>query len=97
MIPAAFVDVGDTLVAEWRKPHPAMFRRALELARCEPAEAFMVGDRLRADIWGAKQVGLRAVGRKAKSGIPQAKIEVEPDAVVDDLTELPATVAGWVS
>lgn len=81
----------------WRKPHPAMFRRALKLAKCTPAEAFMVGDRLRADIWGAKQVGLRAVWRIPKSGIPQAKIEVEPDAVVDELTELPAFIAGWVA
>ncbi len=81
----------------WRKPHPAMFRRALELARCAPAEAFMVGDRLRADVWGAQQVGLRAVWRKPKSGVPQSKIMVTPDAVVDELTELPAAVAGWVS
>lgn len=81
----------------WRKPHPAMFRRALELARCEPSEACMVGDRLRADIWGAQQVGLRAVWRIPKSGVPQAKIEVRPDAVVDELTELPGALAGWLS
>lgn len=81
----------------WRKPHPAMFRRALELARCDPSEAFMVGDRLRADIWGAQQVGLRAVWRIPKSGVPQAKMEVRPDAVVDELTELPGAVAVWLS
>lgn len=81
----------------WRKPHPAMFRRALELAGCGPAEAFMVGDRLRADIWGAQQVGLRAVWRVPKSGVPQSTIAVTPDATVDELTELPATVARWLS
>ena len=80
-----------------RKPHPEMFRRALELAGCTPAEAFMVGDRLRADVWGAQQVGLRAVWRIPKSGVPQAKVVVEPDAVVDELTELPAAVSGWLS
>ncbi len=81
----------------WRKPHPAMFRRALELAGCAPADAFMVGDRRRADIWGAKQVGLRAVWRIPKSGVPQSEIDVRPDAVVDELTELPAAVGGWLA
>lgn len=81
----------------WRKPHPAMFRRALELARCGPDEAFMVGDRLRADIWGAQQVGLRTVWRVPKSGVPQSKVDVTPHATVDELTELPAAIAGWVS
>lgn len=80
----------------WRKPHPAMFRRALEIARCEPSDAFMVGDRLRADIWGAKQVGLRTVWRIPKSGVPQSKIDVTPDLTVDELTELPAGLAPWL-
>ncbi len=81
----------------WRKPHPAMFERALELAGCAPAEAFMVGDRLRADIRGAKQLGLRAVWRIPKSGVPQADIDVRPDATIDELTELPGAVAAWLA
>lgn len=80
----------------WRKPHPAMFRRALEVAGCGPADAFMVGDRLRADIWGARQLGLRTVWRIPKSGVPQSKVEVTPDVTVDELTELPERVAGWL-
>ena len=80
----------------WRKPHPAMFRRALEVARCEPSAAFMVGDRLRADIWGAKQVGLRTVWRIPKSGVPQSEVDVTPDVTVDELTELPERIAGWL-
>lgn len=81
----------------WRKPHPAMFRRALELARCAPADAFMVGDRLRADIWGAQQLGLRTVWRIPKSGVPQSKVDVTPHVTVDELTELPGAVDEWVS
>jgi len=81
----------------WRKPHPAMFRRALELARCEPGEAFMVGDRLRADIWGARQLGLRTVWRIPKSGVPQSDADVTPDVTVDELTELPVRIAAWVA
>ena len=81
----------------WRKPHPAMFRRALELARCGPDEAFMVGDRMRADIWGAQQLGLRTVWRIPKSGVPQSEVDVTPHVTVDELTELPQAIAGWVS
>ena len=81
----------------WRKPHPAMFRRALELAGCGPGEALMVGDRLRADIWGARQVGLRTVWRIPKSGVPQSEVDVVPDVTVDELTELPERIAAWVA
>src|SRR5438270_1142648 len=38
----------------WRKPHPAIFQRALDLVRALPAETVMVGDRLDADVAGAK-------------------------------------------
>ena len=80
----------------WRKPHRAMFERALELGRAPPAEAFMVGDRLRADVWGAQQLGLRTIWRRPAGGPPQSAVEVVPDATVDSLLELPAAVARWL-
>lgn len=80
---AAFFDVGDTLVDERRSPGV--------LAAASPERLVAAfGER----EW---QVGLRAVWRLPKSGLPQAKIEVEPDAVVDELTEVPAAIAGWLS
>ena len=42
------------------KPHPDIFRRALELLGVEPAEAAMVGDSYEDDIEGARALGLRA-------------------------------------
>ncbi|HEV8228614.1 MAG TPA: HAD family hydrolase [Candidatus Limnocylindria bacterium] len=78
----------------WQKPHRAIFERALQIADAMPHEAFMVGDRLDADIFGAKRVGMRAVLRRTEH--EQLKIDVTPDAVVDDLTELPAVVAPWL-
>jgi HAD superfamily hydrolase (TIGR01509 family) len=42
------------------KPHPAIFRLALEELGAAPEEAVMVGDDLRADIGGALAVGMRA-------------------------------------
>ena len=44
-----------------RKPHPAIFERALAEVQAEPGEALFVGDRLVADVAGASRVGLRTV------------------------------------
>jgi len=79
----------------WQKPHAAIFRRALELSDSEPKEAVMVGDRLRQDVWGAKRLGLSAVWRRPLAGAPQEKVDLEPDATIDDLTELPAVLERW--
>jgi putative hydrolase of the HAD superfamily len=42
-----------------RKPDPAIFQRALELAGCEPAEALHVGDTAEEDVAGARAAGIR--------------------------------------
>ncbi|NPA43828.1 MAG: noncanonical pyrimidine nucleotidase, YjjG family [Chlorobi bacterium] len=43
------------------KPHPRVFRHALEKAGAFPHESLMVGDSVQADMLGALNVGLRAV------------------------------------
>lgn len=78
----------------WQKPHRKIYERALRIADARPEEAFMVGDRLDADVMGAKRLGMRAVWRKTEHEQPQ--VDVIPDAVVNDLTELPAAVAPWL-
>jgi putative hydrolase of the HAD superfamily len=42
-----------------RKPDPAIFQRALELAGCEAAEALHVGDTAEEDVVGARAAGIR--------------------------------------
>jgi putative hydrolase of the HAD superfamily len=42
-----------------RKPDPAIFAPALELAGCEPAEALHVGDTVDEDVAGAQAAGIR--------------------------------------
>ncbi len=42
------------------KPHPSIFRAALELMEVPPAEAMMVGDSVPHDIEGALRLGMRA-------------------------------------
>lgn len=45
----------------FEKPHPEIFRWALEQARVAPAEAIHVGDHLDADVAGARGVGIQPV------------------------------------
>jgi putative hydrolase of the HAD superfamily len=44
-----------------RKPHPVIFRRALEALGVAPANALFVGDRLYEDIRGGNDVGMTTV------------------------------------
>src|SRR3989442_441664 len=44
-----------------RKPHPAIFERALEALGVAPDEAVFVGDRLYEDVRGASEVGMTTV------------------------------------
>jgi putative hydrolase of the HAD superfamily len=80
----------------WLKPHRAIFDRALSLAGVDAESALMVGDRMLQDVWGAKSLGMRAIWRRPVDGPPQEKVDVAPDASVDDLTELPPILEKWL-
>ena len=77
-----------------RKPHPAMFERALELAAVRPEEAVMVGDNPIADIRGAGRLGLRTVYRRTAARPLLA--DIRPDAAMDDLSTLPEVLRPWL-
>jgi putative hydrolase of the HAD superfamily len=82
-----------TSAMEFQKPHPSAFRAALEaLGVDDPAQAVFVGDRPFDDIHGAQQVGMRAVLRN-NAAVPA--YDVEPDAVITRLTELPPVLSSW--
>ena len=74
------------------KPDPALFRYALSLARCAPAEAVMVGDRLDNDIFPAKALGMKTVWLRQGFGALQTPNgpEYTPDYRIDSLKELPS-------
>jgi len=75
------------------KPHAVAFQAALDAVGVEdPRRAVFVGDRLYDDIFGARSMGMRAVHR------PNPKVptfDIEPDAAIDRLSELPALVDQW--
>lgn len=71
-----------------RKPHPEIFRRALAELELTPEETVFVGDKMREDVLGPKELGMRAVltrqfRREEFDGAQQA-----PDYVIDSLHEL---------
>jgi putative hydrolase of the HAD superfamily len=53
-----------------RKPDPAIFSAALELAGCEAAEALHVGDTEEEDVAGARAAGIRPllIDREGRNG-----------------------------
>jgi putative hydrolase of the HAD superfamily len=82
----------------WTKPHPEAFHAAMAAVDvADPARCVFVGDRTFDDIYGAKQVGMRAV-LVPHSVIPEQQrghSDGEPDAVIARLSELIGVVDTW--
>jgi len=80
----------------YMKPHPRIFQYALERMAIEAEDTAMVGDSLRADVEGAKALGMTAVWRRPVSGEPVEATEdepevegaVSPDHTIDAIGEL---------
>jgi HAD superfamily hydrolase (TIGR01509 family) len=78
------------------KPHPRIFQLALEEMGLEPQDVAFVGDSLRADVAGAKALGMTAIWRRPPKGepveettdYPDESAEVSPDYVIDTISEL---------
>ncbi len=66
-----------------RKPHPEIFRRALERLESYPEETIMVGDLEEYDVKGAKSVGMKAILFN-----PEWEGDTEADWVITRLSEI---------
>jgi HAD superfamily hydrolase (TIGR01549 family) len=83
----------------YMKPHPRIFQHALEQMGATPESTAMVGDSLRADVEGAKALGMTAIWRRPVVGEPLEATEdkpepapITPDYTIDkigDLRDLP--------
>ncbi|OIO97140.1 MAG: hypothetical protein AUK03_02920 [Anaerolineae bacterium CG2_30_64_16] len=69
------------------KPHPAIFRAALDALGVPAEAALYVGDRLNADVAGAQGVGMKAVLVEVAHR-PEHDPDIIPDARVKELPEL---------
>lgn len=61
-----------------RKPHPAIFERALTELDVRPEQALFVGDRVDADVFGASRAGMRTV-QALWFRADEVDVHVEPD------------------
>jgi putative hydrolase of the HAD superfamily len=68
------------------KPHPTIFRAALDLLGIAPEEAVMVGDSLEEDVEGARALGMRAILVDREDRHPEAEERLT------DLYGLPAAL-----
>jgi putative hydrolase of the HAD superfamily len=76
-----------------RKPNPRIFQHALGPLGVQPAEAAMVGDKLGADILGAKNAGIFAIWVTRYADTPANRDHldtIQPDAIIPTIKELPA-------
>lgn len=88
----------------YMKPHPRIFEYALEAMSLTPEETAMVGDSLRADVEGARAVGMMAIWRRPPldepveagsdppemegSGQTAARLGARPDYTIDSVGEI---------
>lgn len=92
---------GDVYTSElpWTKPDARAFHAAMVAVEVDdPGRCVYVGDRLFDDVWGARQAGMRTV-YIPHSTIPANQLghtDGEPDAVLDDLSDLPNVIASWI-
>ncbi len=77
----------------WLKPAPGLFQKAIEELGVRPEETAMVGDSLRADVAGAKALGMTAIWKRPPNPVEEEALlpdgsPARPDYVIDHPGEL---------
>lgn len=78
------------LVSEWagmKKPNPQLFLNAIENLNVLPHECVFIGDHPENDVKAAQHVGMKGIWKKDKQWD-----DVEADALVEDLLEIPIII-----
>lgn len=70
------------------KPHPSIFKAAMNCLGVKPEETVFVGDNLEADVAGAKQAGIYAIWRRIQRRPTLLDGHIEPDSQIHSLVEL---------
>lgn len=84
-IPPYFESIVFSSDAKVCKPNPEIFRRLLDSMSITAADAIFVGDNMFDDIWGAKNVGMKAIwiNRGTRDTVPDGFEAPVPDAQID--------------
>lgn len=77
----------------YRKPHPEIFRIALESLGVFPDQAVFVGDLIRADIKGARRAGMLTIWKPTTHPAKFSRRN-RPDHIIRKITELPRIING---
>ena len=83
-----FLSITDSGLVGYEKPHPEIFRRALETLNARPEESLYVGDVYSVDYLGATQAGMQAVLMDVPGAYTEKGVER-----VESLPELSALLA----
>jgi len=76
------------------KPHPTIYRQALDRLDVAPAEAVFVGDKLAVDVAGPQKIGMHAVLVASPFRVEEDP-EIVPDARIQTIDELPGVLEAW--
>ena len=76
------------------KPHPTIYRQALDRLDVAPAEAVFVGDKLAVDIAGPQKIGMRAVLIASPFRVEEDP-EIVPDARIQTIDDLADVLEAW--
>lgn len=80
----------------YMKPHPNIYNYACDQMGVEPSECLMVGDNMRADVEGAKTIGMQAALRlnprreptEITEDAPESSGPIAPDYIVRTISKL---------
>ncbi|HLN44482.1 MAG TPA: HAD family hydrolase [Candidatus Sulfotelmatobacter sp.] len=73
-----------------RKPHPEIYKKALQALKIDPREAIFVGDTVDADVQGAKTVGMKTIYVERRL---QKDVEIAcPTQTIKSLDQLPLAI-----
>ncbi len=76
------------------KPHPSVFLDSALRLGVDPSACVMVGDRMRDDVAGALDAGMRVVWKRNHKPYPKPE-HVVPTATISQLAELPELLRSW--
>lgn len=81
-----------------RKPSKEVFKHVLNSLEYgdQPESCVMIGDEPLSDIHGGHNAGMKTVLMKREYKFPvETKIEIEPDAIIDKISDLPSLLEKW--
>ena len=93
-----FKEIVESSVVGLRKPDPALFALGVEALGLPAEEILVIGDSYRKDIHPSSTLGCKTVWLKNICWEEEPIIEGHaPTAIIDDITQLPGTIAGIIS